>query len=161
MYVSILFIYNSFIKLVKGGSNIYHLVFAFHKENFSSWRKNNSRNTACIYVNLFVNYLQFLFLVYRCKVYPILYVSFSAILFNNIMMEVSDIYVRITGYLFQDINMHWWKEHIQHSMLAITVLDHIPIYTYQWERSLTCILSDGVYMTHPLNWLKVEVTVNI
>ena len=69
----------------------------FHKKN---------TNIANIYVSIFVHFQQFWFLMYRWNKYPTLYVSFSAILFNNIMMKIVKIYVSINGYLFEGININ-------------------------------------------------------
>ena len=60
----------------------------------------------------------------------ILYVSFNTVLFKNIMMKISDTYFRITGYNFQDIDIHWCKNS-QHSMLSLPDFNNINIYTFQ------------------------------
>ena len=53
------------------------------------------------------------------------------ILFNNIMMKMSDIYVSIIRYIFKDNNINRCRESIQRSMLPLPVFNDISIYTYQ------------------------------
>ena len=40
-------------------------------------------------------------------------------------MKISDIYVSITGYITQDINIDWCRENSQNYMLALPVLNDI------------------------------------
>ena len=72
------------------------------------------------------------------------------ILFNNIIIEISNIYVRNTGYLLQDININWFRKNSQHSMLASPVFNDIFIYTYKLETLLTFMLAYGAYTTPTL-----------
>ena len=66
------------------------------------------------------------------------------------MMEISDTYVRITGYLIQEINIHWCRIYSPHYMLDLPVLNAILIDTQKQEIFPTLMLEDSVYITHPL-----------
>ena len=63
-----------------------------------------------------------------------IYVSFSTILFKNIMMKNSNIYVSINGYLLQEIIIHWCRKNSQHSMVSLTIFNNILIYTWQQKK---------------------------
>ena len=95
------------------------------------------------------------------NIYPTLYVSFSNIQLNNKMMKFSNVYVSITGYLLQQINIHQCKEKSQHYMLAHPDFNKISTDTYKQEIFLTFMLSGVTYITCPLNPVKVEVIANI
>ena len=70
-------------------------------------------------------------------------------------MKIADIYVRITGYLIQEIIIHQWRINSQYFMLA-HIFPKIIIYTYKREIFLTFMLADGFYITLPLEWVNVE-----
>ena len=57
------------------------------------------RDTANISVSIFVIPQEFWFVMYRCKINPTLYVSFSTIIFKNIMIKIVDIICQ---------NYHFW-----------------------------------------------------
>ena len=75
-------------------------------------------NIANIYVSIFVNSHEFLFLPYRWKIYPTLYMSFPTIIFNKITMKMVDIHVSIAGYIVKDINNNRQRINSQHFMLV-------------------------------------------
>ena len=66
-------------------------------------------------------------------------------------MKFFDIYVSITGYLFQVIKIHGCRLNSQHFMSAHLVFHDISIDTKKQERFLKIMLADGVYITFPLN----------
>ena len=72
------------------------------------------------------------------------------------MMKVADIYVRITAYLFQGIDIHWWRIDSQHCMLAHNLSHKISIDTYAKYRLKNFMVAYGVYITCALNWVKAE-----
>ena len=121
----------------------------------TSLHKKIPKHIPKMYVSIFLNCLQIWRLVYRWKIYLTLYIIFSDILFNNNMMKISYIYISIVGYLLQVINIRQCREHISPSMLDHPDFNYIPIDTYVWEMYSTFMLSYGVYITHPLNWVKV------
>ena len=82
-------------------------------------------------------------------------------IFNNIIMKVSDIYVSITRYIPQGINIHWWKIKIQNVMIARPLLHDVSIDTYKQEIFQTCMIAYGVYITSSMNKVKVELTAKI
>ena len=45
-------------------------------------------------------------------------------------MKIANIYVSITGYIFQGIIIHWWRINIQHFMLNHRLFHNISIETY-------------------------------
>ena len=59
-------------------------------------------------------------------------------------MQISDIYVSITGSLLPQINIRLCRKNSQHSMLAHTDFNDILIENYEQEIFLTFILEDGV-----------------
>ena len=60
------------------------------------------------------------------------------------MVKISDIYVVITEYLLQDINIYWQLINRQYSMLAHTVSHHVLIETYKQERMPKFMLANVV-----------------
>ena len=74
---------------------------------------------------------------------------------------MSDTYVRITGYIIQQININWCRKSIQHFMLADSDFNNISIDTYKREIFPTFMLADGEYIIRSLNRLYVEVIDNI
>ena len=100
-------------------------------------------------------------MLYRWNILPLLYVRFSTIIFKNLTMKISDIYVIITGYLLQEIILHWWRINSQQYMLDHPVFHDIPIGTYKQKVLKTFMLEYGVYITLSLNWVKVEEISNI
>ena len=71
-------------------------------------------------------------------------------------MKITEIYVRINGYLIQEIIIYgYWKSNQQY-MLDHLFFNEISIYTYRPEIFLTFMLSDGVYITSTLKQLKAE-----
>ena len=58
----------------------------------------------------------------------------STVILINVTMRISDIYVRINGYLLQEINIHWHGIKIQRSMLDNP--DYIQQQIYQNFRHL-------------------------
>ena len=66
-------------------------------------------------------------------------------------MKTANIYVRIYGYLIQEINIRFIRINSKHFILAASVFHDITIDTYKQERFLTFMLADGVYITRPLN----------
>ena len=77
-------------------------------------------------------------------------------MFNDIMMKISVIYVSIAGYRFHSINIRQQRINSQHCVLACPVLHNISIDTYKQKILPTIMLADSVYITCPLNWVKVE-----
>ena len=65
-------------------------------------------------------------------------------------MKIAEIYVSITGYLLQFININLSKINSQRVMLAHSLFCDIPIDTYKQEMFPTFILRDVVYITYPL-----------
>ena len=56
--------------------------------------------------------------MYRWNIQPTLYIGSYNIKLNNNMMNISNIYVRITGYILQVINIPLRRKNNQHFMLA-------------------------------------------
>ena len=108
------------------------------------------------YCQHFLNYQELWFLIHRFKIYLTLYIRFSTILFNKVMMKISNIYVSITGYLFQYINIYRQSKNSQDFMLAHPVFHKISIDTFKKEIFWTFIFSDGAYTTSLLNSVKME-----
>ena len=71
-------------------------------------------------------------------------------------MKIANIYVRITCYFLQEIDITWRRIDIKYFMLFHHVLYNISIDTYKQEILQKCMLSDGVCISHPLNWSEVE-----
>ena len=66
------------------------------------------------------------------------------------MIKIADIYVSISGYLLQQINIHQCKKNIQHSMLDHLDFNDMSIEPYKREIFPTLLLAYGVYITHRL-----------
>ena len=103
----------------------------------------------------------FWFLIYIWEIQQTIYFSFFTILFNNITIKSSNINVIITGYLFQDINIHQWRINIQHFMLGHPLLNIILNDTYKQEIFPTFRLPYGVHINLLLNIVKVKEIANI
>ena len=65
--------------------------------------------------------------MYIWTIYPELYVKIYNILFDNNMIEISDIYVSTNWYLLQQISMNRNMKNSQHSMLAHPDFNNILI----------------------------------
>ena len=72
-------------------------------------------------------------------------------------MEILDIYVNMLGYLLTVIDIHCCREISQFSMFSEPYMNDILIDNYKPETLSVFMLADGVYITLPLNLLKVEV----
>ena len=77
------------------------------------------------------------------------------------MKKSSNINVRITGYLFREINIHGQMINIQHFMLGRTLLNKLLNDQYKQERLPTFWLTYGVYITLILTRVKLEGIANI
>ena len=106
---NMVYIYKQSIELSKYLSNRQHSMLDFRKGKTSSWNYNFQLILPNIHVSNFGHSLRFGGLMYRWKIYPTLYVIFSDIQLNNTLMKISNIYVRITGYLLRLINIHCCK----------------------------------------------------
>ena len=76
-------------------------------------------------------------------------------------MKIANIYIRISGYLIQGINIHLLRTNSQHFILAAPVFHDISFDTYKQERFLIYMLSCSLYITSSLNRVKVEEISNI
>ena len=63
--------------------------------------------------------------MYRWKIQPTLYVSFCTIIFNNIIMKISNICVSIIGNIPHLISIHWWRINSQYFMLSHPIFHNI------------------------------------
>ena len=70
-------------------------------------------------------------------------------------------YARINQYLFQGLNIRWWRIDSQHFILAHTFSNNISIETHTKDWLKTFMLAYGFYMNCPLNWVNMEEIVNI
>ena len=103
-----------------------------------------TRNISNIYVSTFINYLLVCFPDVSIEDIGDIICQISTILFNNIMTKIYDICVRITGYLFQGINIYQLRINSQHSMLDNPVFQNISIDTQKQERFTIFMLACGV-----------------
>ena len=155
IYVSRWCLYKPSIELSKGGINSQHPMLYFHNKT-PLHDKIIYKEYCQIYVSTFVNSQHSWFLTFIWNIWMTLYVIFSTILFKNMMMKISNIYIRITGYLFQEINIHQWRINIKYSMLDHPIFQKKLIDTYKQEILPPFMLSYGVYITLSLNWVKVK-----
>ena len=96
-------VYKPSIELSKGGRNVKNSIFALYKKNKSSQIETELGifQKFMLYPLVFPNIFKLMFI---WKIYLTIYFTFYTILFNNIMIKYSDIYVIFTWYLLQDIN---------------------------------------------------------
>ena len=119
-------------------------------------KKYCTKNTANIHYSTIDNYQQLWFLMYRCNICPTLCVIFSAIIFNNINVEISNIYFIINKHLILEFNFHWWIIKSQRFMLTYPVLHGILIGTHKQKTLQVFMLTDGVYITWSMKWVEVK-----
>ena len=62
---------------------------------------------------------------------PKFYAKIYTIIFNNIMIIISDIYVSNTEYLILEISINWERKNSQNFMLVHPILHNISIDTYK------------------------------
>ena len=77
------------------------------------------------------------------------------------MIKMAVIYFSITGYLLQQLNIQCCRKISHRSIFSCTDVNDISIHTKKVEVVQSFMISDDVYMTHPLNILKMKVIANI